>query len=61
MFTYNIALKNFLRKKDTKARLVHWVLHLQEFNLEIKDTIAEPLLLNKSFPNKQLMSVELLQ
>ena len=24
-------------KKDTKARLIHWILLLQEFDLEIRD------------------------
>ena len=26
-----------MQKKDAKARLIHWILLLQEFNLEIKD------------------------
>ena len=26
-----------MQKKDVKARLIHWILLLQEFNLEIKD------------------------
>ena len=26
-----------MEKNDTKARLIRWILFLQEFNLEIKD------------------------
>jgi len=26
-----------MAKKDTKTRLIHWILLLQEFNLEVKD------------------------
>jgi hypothetical protein len=31
------ALKYLLTKKDAKPRLIHWILLLQEFDLEIKD------------------------
>uniref|UniRef100_A0A2N9IHI1 Reverse transcriptase RNase H-like domain-containing protein n=1 Tax=Fagus sylvatica TaxID=28930 RepID=A0A2N9IHI1_FAGSY len=31
------ALRYFLSKKDAKARLIRWILLLQEFNIEIKD------------------------
>ena len=31
------ALKYLLTKKNAKARLIRWVLLLQEFNLKIKD------------------------
>ncbi|KAL5722473.1 hypothetical protein ACHQM5_005989 [Ranunculus cassubicifolius] len=37
VFTDHAALKYLLSKKDAKARLVRWVLLLQEFNLEIRD------------------------
>ena len=37
IFTDHSALKYLLTKKDAKARLVRWVLLLQEFNLQIKD------------------------
>ena len=78
MFTNHAALKYFLTKKDAKAKLIHRVLLLQEFDLEFKDkkgienivadhlsrlhfdTITEPLTLNESFPDEQLMSVEVL-
>ena len=37
MFIDHSALKYLLTKKNAKARLIRWVLLLQEFNLEIKD------------------------
>lgn len=32
-----VALKYLFSKKDAKSRLIHWVLLLQEFDLEIGD------------------------
>ena len=37
IFTYHFTLKYLLTKQDSKARLIKWVLMLQEFNLQIKD------------------------
>ena len=37
VFTYHSALKYLLTKQDAKARLIRWILLLQEFNLHIKD------------------------
>ena len=37
IFTDHSALKNLLTKKNAKARLIRWVLLLQEFNLQIRD------------------------
>uniref|UniRef100_A0A2N9H0L4 Reverse transcriptase/retrotransposon-derived protein RNase H-like domain-containing protein n=1 Tax=Fagus sylvatica TaxID=28930 RepID=A0A2N9H0L4_FAGSY len=37
VFTDHAALKYLLNKKDAKARLIRWILLLQEFNLSIKD------------------------
>ena len=37
IFTDHSALKYLLTKKNSKARLIRWVLLLQEFNLLIKD------------------------
>ena len=34
------TLKNLLTKQNTKARLIRWVLRLQEFNLQIKDKMG---------------------
>ena len=35
IFSYHVALKYLLSKKDAKAHLIHWILLLQEFDLEI--------------------------
>ena len=37
IFTDHSALKYLLTKQNVKARLIRWVLLLQEFNLQIKD------------------------
>ena len=37
IFTEHSALKYLLTKKNAKARLIRWVLLLQEFNLQIWD------------------------
>ena len=37
IFTDHSSLKYILTKQDAKARLIRWVLLLQEFNLQIKD------------------------
>ena len=37
IFTDHSALKYLLTKKNAKARLIKWVLLLQEFNLQIRD------------------------
>ena len=37
VFTDHSALKYPLTKKNAKARLIRWVLLLQEFNLQIRD------------------------
>ena len=37
IFTNHSALKYLLTKQVSKARLIRWVLLLQEFNLQIKD------------------------
>ena len=37
VFTNHSALKYLLTKQDAKARLIRWILLLQEFNLRIKD------------------------
>ena len=37
IFTNHSALKYLLTKKNARARLIRWVLLLQEFNLQIKD------------------------
>ncbi|XP_024044701.1 uncharacterized protein LOC107174952 [Citrus sinensis] len=75
IFTDHAALKYLFTKKDAKARLIRWVLLLQEFDIEFRDKkgsenivadhlsrldlkfILESLPLNESFPDEQLMSV----
>ena len=37
IFTYRSALKYLVTKQNAKARLIRWVLLLQEFNLQIRD------------------------
>ena len=37
IFSDHAALKHLLSKKDTKPRLIRWILLLQEFNYEIRD------------------------
>ena len=37
IFTYHSSLKYLLTKQNAKARLIRWVLLLQEFNLQIRD------------------------
>ncbi|RVX23066.1 Retrovirus-related Pol polyprotein from transposon 17.6 [Vitis vinifera] len=37
VFTDHSALKYLLTKEDAKARLIRWILLLQEFNLQIRD------------------------
>uniref|UniRef100_A0A2N9I6A0 RNA-directed DNA polymerase n=1 Tax=Fagus sylvatica TaxID=28930 RepID=A0A2N9I6A0_FAGSY len=41
VFTDHAALKYLLTKKDAKARLIRWILLLQEFNLSIKEEGVE--------------------
>ena len=37
VYTNHAPLKYLLTRKDTKHRLIRWILLLQEFDLEIKD------------------------
>ena len=37
IFTDHSALKYLLTKQNSKARLIRWVLLLQEFNIQIRD------------------------
>ncbi|RVW26523.1 hypothetical protein CK203_107401 [Vitis vinifera] len=41
VFTDYSALKYLLTKQDAKARLIRWILLLQEFNLQIRDKNGE--------------------
>ena len=37
VYTDHAALRYLMNKKDSKPRLIRWVLMLQEFDIEIKD------------------------
>ena len=37
VFTDHFALRHLMMKKEPKARLIRWILLLQEFDLEIRD------------------------
>jgi hypothetical protein len=37
MYTYHVALKYLLTKKDAKSCLIRWIFLLQEFDLETRD------------------------
>ena len=37
LYTDHAVIRYLMMKKDSKPRLVHWVLLLQEFDMEIKD------------------------
>ncbi|XP_031393661.1 uncharacterized protein LOC116205261 [Punica granatum] len=74
VFTDHAALKFLLAKKESKPRLIRWILLLQEFDLEIKDrkgsenSVAdhlsrlvrdeEPLPISDSFPDEHLFHVQ---
>ena len=40
VYTYHSGLKHLLSKKETKPRLIRWILLLQEFDIQIKDKIG---------------------
>ena len=40
IYTDHSALKHLLSKKETKLRLIRWILLLQEFDIQIKDKIG---------------------
>jgi hypothetical protein len=73
IFTDHSAIKYLMTKKDAKARLVHWMLLLQEFDIEIKDkkgcenvvvdhlsrlrTSPSEFSINDSFPDEHILSL----
>ena len=72
--TDHLAIKYLMTKKDTKPRLIRWVLLLQEFELEIKDNkgtenlvtdhisrlegVRNEVLVTDDFPDEQLLAIE---
>ncbi|KAM2682251.1 hypothetical protein EV2_013845 [Malus domestica] len=74
VFTDHAALKYLFTKKEAKPRLIRWMLLLQEFDIEIKDkkgsdnVVAdhlsrfvreeEDLPISETFPDEQLLSVQ---
>ncbi|XP_070673046.1 uncharacterized protein [Malus domestica] len=74
IYTSHAALKYLLTKKEAKPRLIHWMLLLQEFDVEIRDkkgsenVVADhlsrlvhdedPLHIPETFPDEQLLSIE---
>ena len=72
--TDHLAIKYLMTKKNAKSRLIRWVLLLQEFDLEIKDTkgtenlVADHLSrlegardevhVNDDFPDEQLLEIK---
>ncbi|CAN6547371.1 unnamed protein product [Malus baccata var. baccata] len=77
VFTDHAALKYLLTKKEAKPRLIHWMLLLQEFDIEIRDkkgsenVVAdhlrrmvhneESLPILETFPDEQLLSIKVLE
>nr|KYP36900.1 Retrovirus-related Pol polyprotein from transposon 17.6 [Cajanus cajan] len=43
VFSDHATLRFLLKKPDAKPRLIRWMLHLQEFDIEIKDRNVENL------------------
>ena len=72
--TNHSAIKYLMTKKDTKPRLIQWVLFLQEFDLETKDKkgtenlvayhlsrlegARDEVHVNDDFPDEQLLAIE---
>lgn len=76
VYTDHAALRHILAKKDTKPRLLRWILLLQEFDMEIVDKpgvkngvtdylsrmkIENTIPINDSMPEEQLMQIKILK
>ena len=73
VFSDHAALKYLLTKKESKSRLIRWILLLQEFNLVIKDrpgrenAAADHLsriqtedshIINENFPDESILAID---
>ena len=74
IFSDHAALKHLLAKKESKPRLIRWILLLQEFDMEIRDKggaenqVADhlsrlvrkenPELIQEFFPDEQLFKIQ---
>jgi len=65
IFTDHSALKYLMTKKEAKARLIRWILLLQEFDMKIHDkkgienVITNHLsrFLNEDFPDEHILAI----
>ncbi|XP_057784322.1 uncharacterized protein LOC131001771 [Salvia miltiorrhiza] len=74
VYSDHAALKYLLSKKESKPRLIRWILLLQEFDLEIKDkkgaenlvadhlsrlqTVSDGMPIPDDFPDEQLLQID---
>lgn len=76
VYTDHAALRHIYAKKETKPRLLRWILLLQEFDMEIVDKkgvengvadhlsrmkIDDPIPIDDSMPEEQLMAIKILR
>jgi hypothetical protein len=57
VFSDHATLKYLLSKKDSKARLMRWILLLQEFNITIKDKKGDTIKRFMSYPKCRSVEV----
>ena len=73
IFTNYVAFRYLLIKKDSKPKLIRWILLLHEFDLEIHDkkgsdnvvanhlsrivNLKDPIPMQESFPDEQLLAI----
>ncbi|GJV61868.1 reverse transcriptase domain-containing protein [Tanacetum coccineum] len=57
VYTDHFALKYLFAKRDAKARLLRWVLLLQEFYFKVIENVLDPKEINETFPLETLNMV----